>query len=300
MNLRDLDYVVALADLGHFGEAAQRCNVSQPTLSMQVRKLEEELGVALFERGARRATPTRAGLAVIAQARLVLEQLRRLREIAHTAGEPLGGILKLGVIPTSGPYLLPHILPAVKQRWPELQLHLREARTGQLIERLHRSEIDAAILSPPFDERGLAAADLGEEPFLIALPPGHRLARRDVLTPGELAGETVLTLEDGHCLRAQAAATARAMGLQTHAEIEATSVESLRQMVSVGVGCAIIPAFAGRGPFAQGADIALRRLRAEPSSRRLSLVWRRSWPRPDAMAELAEALRSAIFAIPTT
>lgn len=300
MNLRDLDYVVALADLGHFGEAAQRCNVSQPTLSMQVRKLEEELGVALFERGTRGAVPTRAGVAVIAQARLVLEQLQRLRESAQTAGEPLGGVLKLGVIPTSGPYLLPHILPGVKQRWPELQLHLREAKTGQLVERLHRSEIDAAILSPPFDERGLATADLGEEPFLVALPPDHRLAGRDVLSPGELAGETVLTLEDGHCLRAQAAATARALGLQSHAEIEASSVESLRQMVSVGLGCAIIPAFAGRGPFAQGAGIALRRVDADPSSRRLSLVWRRSWPRPEAMLDLAAVLRSAITDIPTT
>lgn len=297
MNLRDLDYVVALADLGHFGDAAQRCNVSQPTLSMQIRKLEEELGVALFERGARGAVPTPAGTAVIVQARAVLAEVAKLREVAKATTEPLAGSLRLGVIPTSGPYLLPHLLPALKRRWPRLRLQLKEAMTAKLLEQLHRSELDAVILSPPIDERGLAMADLGEEPFMIALPPEHRLARQSELRPEELAGETVLMLEAGHCLLEQSSALSRALDMRPHDEVQAASVESLRQMVSIGLGCAIIPAFAGRGPFAAGSSIALRPLSDRAASRRLALAWRRAWPRPDAMHDLADTLRQAVAAI---
>ncbi len=297
MNLRDLDYVVALADLGHFGDAAQRCNVSQPTLSMQIRKLEEELGVALFERGAKGAVPTPAGTAVIAQARAVLAEVAKLREVAKATNEPLAGSLRLGVIPTSGPYLLPNLLPALKRRWPRLRLQLKEAMTAKLLEQLHRSELDAVILSPPIDERGLAMADLGEEPLMIALPPEHRLARQHELRAEELAGETVLMLEAGHCLLEQSSTLSRALDMRPHDEVQAASVESLRQMVSIGLGCAIIPAFAGRGPFAAGSSIALRPLSDRAASRRLALAWRRAWPRPDAMHDLAETLRQAVAAI---
>lgn len=297
MNLRDLDYVVALADLGHFGDAAQRCNVSQPTLSMQIRKLEEELGVALFERGAKGAVPTPAGTAVIAQARAVLAEVAKLREVAKATNEPLAGSLRLGVIPTSGPYLLPNLLPALKRRWPRLRLQLKEAMTAKLLEQLHRSELDAVILSPPIDERGLAMADLGEEPLMIALPPEHRLARQPELRAEELAGETVLMLEAGHCLLEQSSTLSRALDMRPHDEVQAASVESLRQMVSIGLGCAIIPAFAGRGPFAAGSSIALRPLSDRAASRRLALAWRRAWPRPDAMHDLAETLRQAVAAI---
>jgi LysR family hydrogen peroxide-inducible transcriptional activator len=297
VNLRDLDYAVALADLGHFGEAAQRCNVSQPTLSMQVRKLEEELGVALFERGAKGAVPTRAGVAVVAQARAVLAEVAKLRELAQATSEPLARSLRLGVIPTSAPYLLPHLLPALKSRWPRLRLQLKEAKTVLLLEQLQRSELDALILSPPFDERGLSTMEIGEEPFMIGLPPEHPLAAQDELRPEQLAGEIVLMLEEGHCLLGQSRALAEALDLRPHDEVQASSVESLRQMVSIGLGCAIIPAFAGRGPFAAGAAIALRPLSGGGASRQLALAWRRGWPRPDAMRELAETLRLAVAAI---
>ena len=297
MNLRDLDYMVAVADTGHFGEAALRCHVSQPTLSTQVRKLEEELGVAVFERGSRGTTPTAAGVALIAQARVVLGEVAKLRELAQATTEPLAGRLRLGVIPTSAPYLLPHLLPALKRRWPQLRLQLKEAMTARLLDQLHRSELDAVILSPPFDERGVSTAEIGEEPFMIGLPPDHRLARQNELRPGQLAGETVLMLEAGHCLLDQSSALAKALQLRPHDEVQAASVESLRQMVSIGLGCAIIPAFAGRGPFAAGAPIALRPLGGRGASRRLTLAWRRAWPRPDAMVELAQTLREAVAAI---
>jgi LysR family hydrogen peroxide-inducible transcriptional activator len=297
MNLRDLDYVLAVAELGHFGEAAVRCNVSQPTLSTQIRKLEAEIGVVLFERGTKRAMPTEAGQVVIAQARIVVDQALRLRELAGEHHNPLGGRLRLGVIPTSGPYLLPHLLPVLRRRFPALKLLLREAMTARLTDLLHRAELDAAILSLPIDQHGLDLAPIGEEAFLIALPPDHRLAARERVAPAELAGETVLTLEEGHCLREQAAAICREVGLAPDREVQASSVESLRQMVSIGLGCAILPAFAGKGPFAQGAPVVLRPLEQARPSRALVLVWRRSDPREAALRQLGAVLAEAVAAI---
>lgn len=297
MNLRDLDYVLAVADLGHFGEAAARCNVSQPTLSTQIRKLEAEIGVVLFERGTRRAVPTEAGQAVIAQARIVVEQALRLRELAGERHDPLAGRLRLGIIPTSGPYLLPHLLPVLRRRFPELKLQLREAMTARLLDLLQRAELDAAILSPPVDTRHLGFSPIGEEAFLIALPPDHPLGCRASVATAELAGETVLTLEEGHCLREQTAAICREVGLAPDLEVQASSVESLRQMVSVGLGCAILPAFAGKGPFAQGAPVLLRPLDRPRPSRALMLVWRRSDPREAALRRLGDVLAEAVAAI---
>lgn len=294
MNLRDLDYILAVAETGHFGAAAKRCHVSQPTLSMQVRKLEQELGVVLFERGPKGATLTPGGRDVLAQARQVVDAMARLKEVARARIDPLAGTVRLGVIPTSGPYLLPLLLPSLRASFPSLRLHLREAMTAGLLETLRRAELDAAILSPPFEGQGLVVEPLAEEPFLVALPPDHPLASATVLEPAALRGETVLGLEDGHCLRAQSARVWEQIGLDPGHEIEAASLESLRQMVSAGLGCAVIPAFAGRGPFAQGAPIALRPLRGLRPSRTLVLTWRRSDPRAAALLRLAVALRAAM------
>ncbi len=294
MNLRDLDYILAVAETGHFGAAAKRCHVSQPTLSMQVRKLEEELGLVLFERGPRGATPTPGGRDVLAQARHVVDALARLKEAARASIDPLAGTVRLGVIPTSGPYLLPLLLPALRAGFPALRLHLREAMTASLLEALRRAELDAAVLSPPFEGHGLVVEPLAEEAFLVALPPDHPLAACPVLEPAALRGETVLGLEDGHCLRVQSARVWQQIGLDHGHEIEAASLESLRQMVSAGLGCAVIPALAGRGPFAQGAPIALRPLRGLRPSRTLALTWRRTDPREAALRRLAAALRAAI------
>jgi LysR family hydrogen peroxide-inducible transcriptional activator len=297
MNLRDLDYVLAVAETGHFGAAAERCHVSQPTLSTQVRKLEAELGAALFERGSRGAVPTEAGRAVIAQARAVVDAAARLRELAAGRRDPLAGVVRLGIIPTSGPYLLPHLLPVLQRRFPALRLYLKEAMTAHLLAQLLRADLDAAILSPPFDTAGLELHPLGEEAFLVALPPSHPLAAAPAIDSAAIAGETFLTLEEGHCLRDQTAAICRRLGLVPHHEVQASSIESLRQMVSLGVGCALVPAFAGKGPFAAGAPIALRPLADAPGSRELVLAWRRSHPHGPALRTLARAIGETIAAL---
>ncbi|MDX6749998.1 LysR substrate-binding domain-containing protein [Geminicoccaceae bacterium 1502E] len=290
MNLRDLDYLVAVAETGQFALAARRCHVSQPTLSMQLRKLEEELGLVLFERGPRGAVPTAEARPVVAQARLVLEEVGRLRELARSGGDPLSGTLRLGVIPTVGPYLLPQVLPAVRKAHPGLRLLLREAPTARLLDELASGELEAAILSPPFDERGLVALGLGRERFLMALPSGHALAGLAEIPPEALAGETVLMLEQGHCFREQAMGLCTRLGLRPGHEVEAGSVESLRQMVSVGLGMALLPELATAGPFAQGAEVAIRHLAHEDAARELALVSRRSFPHRAALEAIASLL----------
>lgn len=290
MNLRNLEYLVAVADTGQFALAARRCHVSQPTLSMQLRKLEEELGLVLFERGPRGAVTTVAGRPVVAQARLVLEEVARLCELARSGGDPLAGTLRLGVIPTVGPYLLPRVLPAIREAHPRLRLLLREAPTARLLQELASGELEAAVLSPPFDGRGLVALGLGRERFLMALPPGHALAGMTEIPPGALAGETVLMLEQGHCFREQAMGLCTRLGLRPGHEVEAGSVESLRQMVSVGLGMALLPELATAGPFAQGAEVAIRHLAHEDAARELALVTRRSFPHLPELQALAGLL----------
>ncbi|MCX7630924.1 MAG: LysR substrate-binding domain-containing protein [Geminicoccaceae bacterium] len=297
VSLRDLSYLVAVAETGQFGEAARRCHVSQPTLSMQLKKLEERFGAALFERGPRGAVPTPLGERVIAQAKIVLREVARLEELARGDGDPFAGPLRLGVIPTSGPYLLPLVLPGLKQAYPRLRLVLREATTARLLVQLAQGELDAAILSPPFDGRGLASAPIGREAIVVALPPGHPLAARARLEPRELAGEPLILLEDGHCFRDQALRLSERLGLSPHAEVRASSIESLRQMVSAGTGPALLPAFATLGPFAQGAPIAVRPLDHPEAARGLALVWRKSSPLGAAFTELAGELRALLAAV---
>lgn len=296
LNLRDLAYLVAVAETGQFGEAARRCHVSQPTLSMQLKKLEERLGAPLFERGPRGAVPTLLGARIIAQARVVLREVERLVELARGESDPFAGTLRLGVIPTSGPYLLPLLLPGLKRAHPKLRLLLREATTARLLLQLNQGELDAAILSPPFDARGLVSAPIGREAFVVALPPAHPLAARAQLAPQELTGEPLLLLEDGHCFRDQALRLSERLGLTPHAEVRASSIESLRQMVSAGTGLALLPAFATVGPFAQGAAIVVRPLDHPEAARTLALVWRKSSPLGPALMQLAEELRQLLDA----
>jgi LysR family hydrogen peroxide-inducible transcriptional activator len=298
MNLRDLDYIVAVAETGQVGLAAERCHVSQPTLSMQLKKLETELGLALFERGARGAVPTERGRAVIAQARVVLEAAARLKELAAEGAEPLTGILRLGVIPTVAPYLLPHALPAIHAQLPRLRLHLREAVTRRLLEQLLDAELDAVILSPPFEARGLASAPLGHEPILVALPAGHPLAARGAIAPAELAGLTVLLLEDGHCFKDQALRLCTRLRMRPLHEVEAASIESLRQMVSIGMGLGLLPALATQGPFAAGtaASVVVRPLAEPMAARELVLAWRRGFPRMALLERLVPLLAAVLGA----
>ncbi|PWC60505.1 LysR family transcriptional regulator [Azospirillum sp. TSH7] len=298
LSLRDLEYVVAVAELRHFGRAAERCAVSQPSLSAQIRKLEEALGLSLFERTSRKVLLTLRGEAIVAQARVVLEEARRLLTLADGSDGALTGRLRLAAIHTLGPYLFPHILPALRTTWPDLTLILSEGRTDSLLEELRDGRLDAVLLALPVEGDGLAAEPLFFEPFLLAHPAGHRLCAIPGLSLSDLDPAELLLLEEGHCLRDQALA---ACGLSARGGgVHATGLETLRHMVAAGAGCTLMPVLAVKGA-AKGEDGraatvgGLVEYRAfdgpHPPGRVIGLVWRASDPRDRGLRQLADLLR---------
>ena len=290
MNLRDLQYLVALADLRHFGRAAEACHVSQPTLSTQVRKLEEELGVALVERAPRQVILTAAGVDIVERARRVLAEVAQMRETARRTTDPEAGSIRLGLFPTLGPYLLPHVVPSLRARFPRLELLLVEEKTEVLLAMLRAGRLDAAVLALPLHEEWLHCEPLFEEPFMLAVPRGHPLSKRRELTLGALAHEHLLLLEDGHCLRDQALEVCSLAGAGEKEGFRATSLETLRQMVAAGVGITLLPLLAVQPPVPPSPDIALVGFR-DPPHRRLALAWRRSSAMAGFLREVARQLR---------
>jgi len=276
MNLRDLQYLVALADHRHFGRAAAACFVSQPTLSTQVRKLEEELGVALVERAPRKVMLTPAGHDMAERARRVLAEVAQMKEAARRSRDPEAGTVRLGIFPTLGPYLLPHVVPRLRERFPRLELLLVEEKSPVLLHRLHEGRLDAALLALPLHDESLHVEFLFEEPFLLAVPVRHRLAAAPSLDMADLAGERLLLLEDGHCLRDQALDVCRMAGASEKSEFQATSLETLRQMVAAHVGVTLLPVLSVKPPVARSEDIHLVPFRDPPPSRRIAMAWRRS------------------------
>src|SRR5512141_1736863 len=226
MNLRDLRYLVALADERHFGRAAERCYVSQPTLSAQIRKLEEYLGVPLVERQPKRVSLTEPGEKIVARARRLLQEADAIVELAKTDRDPLAGPLKLALIPTVGPYLLPHVASRLKREVPRVKLMLYEYQTQQLLDKLRAGEIDAGIVALPVDPDGLEAELLYDEPFMLAVPAQHALADKDKVRVDDLKGETLLLLEDGHCLRDQALEVCSRVRVNEEQDYRATSLET--------------------------------------------------------------------------
>ncbi len=296
MNLRDLKYLVALADLRHFGKAAEACFVSQPTLSTQIKKLEDELGVALVERAPRKVMLTAAGQDVVQRARRIVADVEQMKESARRSRDPESGTLRLGVFPTLGPYLLPHIVPGLRERFPQLELLLIEEKSDVLLQRLREGKLDAALLALPLHDDQLHAEFLFEEPFVLAAPQQHELARSTSLSIDQLSDETLLLLEDGHCLRDQALDVCRLSGAQEKSGFRATSLETLRQMVAAGVGVTLLPALSVHEPIVQPANIRLVKFRDPAPSRRIALVWRKSsaldgflHPLADAIGALARA-----------
>ena len=276
MNLRDLKYLIALADLRHFGKAADACFVSQPTLSTQVRKLEEELGVTLVERAPRKVMLTPTGQDVVQRARRIVADVEQMREAARRSKDPESGSLRLGVFPTLGPYLLPHVVPQLRERFPQLELLLVEEKSDVLLQRLREGRLDAALLALPVHDEQLHAEFLFDEPFVLAAPRGHELTSRASLGVDELSDETLLLLEDGHCLRDQALDVCRLSGAHEKSGFRATSLETLRQMVAAGVGVTLLPALSVRAPVVQPANVRLVKFRKPEPSRRIALVWRKS------------------------
>ncbi|MGH7057094.1 MAG: LysR substrate-binding domain-containing protein [Acetobacteraceae bacterium] len=292
MNLRDLKYLIALADHRHFGHAAKASFVSEPTLSTQIKKLEDELGVALIERVPRRILLTDSGRRIVARARGVLEGVEEIRQIARHGKDPEAGTLRFGVFPTLGPYLLPHVLPVIRKRFPRLELLLVEEKSAELLERLREGGLDAAILALPVRGDNLHAEFLFEEPFLLATPEAHPLAGRYDLRLGDLEGQRLLLLEEGHCLRDQALEVCRMSGAKEKCEFRATSLETLRQMVAANVGVTLLPVLAVQPPIARTENVCATPFRSQTPSRKLAMLWRTSSAVHDLLLRFSEVFKN--------
>jgi len=298
MTLSELRYIVALARERHFGRAAEACFVSQPTLSVAVKKLEDELGVALFERAKSDVGVTPVGARIVEQARRALEELGAIKEIARQAQDPLAGPLRLGTIYTVGPYLLPHLVPLLRAAAPHMPLIIEENYTAQLRERLQRGELDAIVVCLPLEEPGLVSLPLYDEPFVVLIPAAHPWSAREVISTDELASQTVLLLGAGHCFRDQVVAACPSCvspgptqdGLQRC--MEGSSLETIRAMVASGMGITVLPCTAASGPGRYASELTAIRPFADPPRRHVALAWRVSFPRPQAIEALRRAVRA--------
>jgi len=292
MNLRDLKYLVALAEHRHFGRAAAACFVSQPTLSTQIRKLEEELGLPLVERAPRKVMLTPAGLDAAARARVIVAEVEQMKEAARRSRDPEAGAVRLGIFPTLGPYLLPHVIPRIRERFPQLELLLVEEKSDVLLARLREGKLDAALLALPIIDDQLHAEFLFEEPFVLAVSAQNPLAARSELDVHELSAQRLLLLEDGHCLRDQALEVCRLFGANEKSEFRATSLETLRQMVAADVGMTLMPTLSVKPPVPRSDTIRLLELVGDdPPSRRIGMAWRRSSAMGGFLLQLADQFK---------
>ncbi|HYD96417.1 MAG TPA: hydrogen peroxide-inducible genes activator [Noviherbaspirillum sp.] len=297
MTLTELKYIVAVAREKHFGHAAEACFVAQPTLSVAIKKLEDELGVVIFERGGSEISMTPLGAQIVAQAERVLEQTAAIKEIAKQNKDPLAGPLRLGVIYTIAPYLLPPLVKTMIERVPQMPLVLQENFTVKLVELLRQGELDAAIMALPFADQGLEVQPLYDEPFVVALPKNHPWANRTAIRAEELKSETMLLLGNGHCFRDQVLEVCPEMSrFSTSGDgiartFEGSSLETIRHMVASGIGITVLPH--GSVPDMQARDGMLRYVPfEEPSpSRRVVIAWRKSFTRRPAI----EAVRQAVL-----
>ena len=298
MTLTELRYIVTLARERHFGRAAEACFVSQPTLSVAVKKLEEELGVALFERGKTEVAVTPVGERIVEQARRVLDEMEGVKRIAQQAQDPLAGPLRLGAIYTIGPYLFPRLVPILHEAAPQMPLVIEENYTARLRERLIAGELDAVLVCLPFEEPGVVTLPLYDEPFMVMVPAKHAWARRKTIATDDLATETVLLLGAGHCFRDQVVAAcpscvgppAAEGGLQK--AVEGSSIETIRHMVASGMGVTVLPCTAASGPGHYASKLTEIRLFVDPPQRRVALAWRVSFPRPQAIEAVRQAIRA--------
>ncbi|HUI60260.1 MAG TPA: LysR substrate-binding domain-containing protein [Steroidobacteraceae bacterium] len=290
IKLKDLRYLVAVADSRHFGRAAERCFVSQPTLSAQLKKLEDYLGVQLIERHPRNVTLTEAGEQIVARARRILEASEEVVTLARAHRDPLSGRLRLALLPTIGPYLLPRVSQAIRKGLPRLELRLYEYQTAQMLEKLESGEIDLGILALPVVLEGLEARELFTEPFTVAVPNHHRLAKRDTVRVEDLKDETLLLLEDGHCLRDQALEVCSRVGLHEKQDFRATSLETLRQMVATGAGVTLLPELASRGAYGNARGVSIRPFARPAPVRHIGAVWRKTTARRPAIDALCDLI----------
>lgn len=297
MTLNELKYIVAVARERHFGRAAEACHISQPTLSVAVKKLEEELGVPLFERRQGEVSVTAIGEQVVAQAQRVLEEAGTIRQLASQGQDQLGSPLRLGAIYTIGPYLLPHLIPTLADMAPKMPLVIEENYTAVLTEKLKQGDLDAILIALPFDEPGVLTLPLYEEPFVLLLPSAHPLGRRKLVDHEDLARENVLLLGAGHCFRDQVLQAcpecrARTTDGGNIQNLEGGSLETIRYMVASGLGVTVLPCSAAGADRFSERLLTIRRFKGKVPSRTVALAWRKSFPRPEAIT----ALRTAVMA----
>jgi LysR family hydrogen peroxide-inducible transcriptional activator len=294
MNLKDLKYLVALADTGHFGKAADRSFVSQPTLSAQLKKLEEYLGVKLVERQPKNVQLTEVGKQIVVRARRMLDEGDEIIALARHNADPFAGKLKLALIPTIGPYLLPRVMQKLRKALPNLGLMLYEHQTEALLQRLRDGELDLGVLALPIAGDGLESRQLYDEAFTVAMPVRHALAAKSAIKVQDLKGQTLLLLEDGHCLRDQALEVCSRIEVREAEDFRATSLETLRQMVVAGLGITLLPETAVEAPFGSQRGLIIRQFAKPPPTRSVGAVWRKSSTRAAAIQGVCDVLETVM------
>ncbi|HKI83545.1 MAG TPA: LysR substrate-binding domain-containing protein [Candidatus Krumholzibacteria bacterium] len=297
MTIQELRYLVALAEHRHFGRAAAACHVAQPSLSAGLKRLEEDLGARLFERSRRQVIPSQLGEQLVEQARVILFELERLEGMARSVRASLSGVFRLGTIPTVGPYLMPHVVEVLRTDHPELELHLVEQQTQELVAELRLGRLDAALLSPPLQEDGLTRVDLYREDFFLAAPVSHPLAQKESLRQREIRHEALLLLDEGHCLRDQILEICRTAASPARELLRGSSLETLRNMVAAGVGCTLLPALAvhpygGVSALRENSPVRIVPF-ADPKPHRLiSLYYRKGFSREESARDLSRWLKT--------
>lgn len=298
MTLTELRYLVALSETGHFRKAAEQCFVSQPTLSVAVKKLEDELGVHLFERARNHITATPIGQRIINQARTVLREADNLMSLAELGKDPLGSVLSVGAIYTLGPYLFPRLVNRLHEMVPTMPLYIEESYTANLRRKLTNGELDAIFVALPFTETDVLTREVFDESFVVVLPQGHPLAGKEAIEPADLATEHVLLMGEGHCFRDQVLAACP--GLQSainsaresgQANVEGSSLETLKLMVASGMGITVLPQLAADSAQVNDSSLIIRPFTDPVPRRTLALAWRASFPRPEAIEILTRAVR---------
>jgi LysR family transcriptional regulator, hydrogen peroxide-inducible genes activator len=285
MNLRDLKYLVSVAKEQHFARAAKASFISQPTLSMQIKKLENELGVQIFERSQKSFLVTKVGKEILAKAEIILREAEEIKNIARNSKDPFSGELRIGAFPTLASYFFPKILGKISKKFPKLKLFLVEEKTEVLLQKLQEGEIDAAFIALPIEARDFQVEEIFSEPFLLAVPKNHALAKNKKIQAKNLKNQKLMLLEDGHCMRSQALEVCDIVGAFEQQDFKASSLETLRQMVEIGVGITLMPEIAIR----KDDKIAYLEISNAPK-RTIGLVWRKSSARELLMRELVKLI----------
>ncbi|MDG1286881.1 MAG: LysR substrate-binding domain-containing protein [Rickettsiales bacterium] len=286
MNIRDMEYLVTVADLSSFSRAAEQCNVSQPTLSAQIKKLEQTLQTPIFERSNKKVMVTETGAEIIKAARRLLHEAETIREIGRLAQDPRSGTFRLGAFPTLSTYIFPQLVPLVKEALPKLRLILVEDKTAALIKRLKRGELDAALIALPITEDSLVSKKLFEDKFRLAVPLDHKLAQEPQVRMTDLSRHRLLLLEEGHCLRDQAMEVCQLTGAAEQ-DFRATGLETLRQMVKAGTGITLMPEIAISG---DETGIHYLSFQSPAPRREIGLVWRKTTARTTVIEEMIDLL----------